>query len=407
MRIALFHNYYQLRGGEDQVFELEVQALRKLGHEVFPFTARNEDSLRHASPLDTLRLAWNAPHNPASHASIADFLRRHRIEIGHVHNWFPVISPAVYAAHKELGIPVVQTLHNYRLGCANGTFRRHGEACTACLDGHRSRAALRRCYRQSALGSLAWMRLMDQGWSKGIFADSVDAYICPSSEVAAVHAQMGLPKEKLRLIPNACEDSFHQAELPAAEPRNGGAFLGRLVQEKGADTLIDAWRDIDLPLRIIGDGPERAALQARAAAHKSIQFLGQRPHAEVSGLIQATGFLVFPSRWAEPFGLGIIEAMAAGRPIIATRMGAPSEIVQHEVTGLLVPPDDPQALKAAIEHLRDHPQKAAQMGQAARKTYLERYRPEAHAHSLTRLYQSLIAKPQPEQTQPSLQTPAR
>jgi len=390
MRIALFHNYYQTPGGEDRMFELECEALAALGHHVFPYVVRNDSSLSQASPLDKARTAWNAPYNKSSFRAISEFLRRHEVDIGHVHNWFPIISPAIYEAHKQLSIPVVQTLHNYRLGCANGTFRLKGKACDACLGGSRLPAVTHRCYRNSALGSYAWKRIMDQNWSNGRFADDVDAYISPSQEVAATHLKMGLPSERIHVIPNAAPEPPQQSIPTAPDASNGAIFVGRLSQEKGIDTLIDAWQGVDAPLVIAGSGPEEADLRYKTGNNARIQLLGHIASDRVFQQLEKSAFLVFPSRWAEPFGLGIIEAMAVGRPVIASNIGAPAEIIEHGVNGLLVPPDDPKALRQAVMELLSNPDRLRKMGLAARDAYLRHYRPQPHAEALESLYRQLL-----------------
>ncbi|NEQ67319.1 MAG: glycosyltransferase family 4 protein [Symploca sp. SIO2D2] len=388
MKIALFHNYYQVPGGEDQMFELEIRALRAQGHEVFPFVVRNEDVFPEANTLQRAKLAWESAHNPQSYKAVIEFLRTHEVDIGHVHNWFPLLSPAVYTAHKALGIPVVQTLHNYRLGCANGSFRRNGETCRDCLTGSRNSAVIHRCYKGSLGGSLAWKRLIDKGWAKRIFTEFVDAYIAPSQEVVDAHIEMGLPKEKIHLIPNACEDLLNDKSFSQPQHKDGALFLGRLSAEKGVDTLINAWRWAPAPLKIAGSGPDAEALKKTATPNERIQFLGHIDRKEIKHQLEKSAFLVFPSKWSEPFGLGIIEAMAAGRPVIASNIGAPSQIITHGVNGLLVPPGDVDALQHAIKTMLYDPERLSRMAQAARDTYEQCYGPKAHAQALETLYQT-------------------
>jgi len=393
MRIALFHNYYQIPGGEDQIFELECRALRELGHEVFPFALRNADQLAQASRLEKARVARDSAHNPRSKEAVQRFLRKNRIDIGHVHNWFPLLSPSIYSAHKKAGVAVVQTLHNYRLGCAKGTFRREGSNCRECLDKSRNAALIHRCYHGSLCGTLAWKHLVDKGWENGVFTQDVDAYLCPSEDVAQAHLRMGLPKPKIHLLPNACED-LAEGEEPRPPMAKGGAlYLGRLTSEKGLGTLIDAWEGCHATLRIAGPGGlEAEAFRARARGNKRISFLGKLGRAEVRRELAASAVLVFPSLWREPFGLGIIESMAAGRPVIASDSGAPAQIIADGKTGLLVPPGDSKALREAVQSLLSDPERLEQMGRAARQRYRELYQPISHARALERIYQRLLGQ---------------
>lgn len=398
MRIAIFHNYYTQPGGEDVVYELECETFETLGHTVFPFSVRNTEVFSKASLLDKARIGWSATGSKRSYERVKRFLELSKPDVSHIHNWFPVLSPSIYKAHKDLGIPVVQTLHNYRLGCANGTNRLKDEACARCSSGHNWSAVRNRCYRGSLMGTLAWKRMVDFGWSKNVFTEDVGRYVSPSLEVARRHVDLGIPEDRITVVPNACGDlqSSFSAKASPESPR-GAVFVGRMVPEKGVDTLIEAWRLLDGSdvrseedvLSLIGDGP---GLEANAKALRdcpSIRATGQLEHASAMERIQSSSMLIFPSRWAEPFGLGVIEAMALGKPVIATNIGGPSEIVEDGVTGILIPKDDPRALADSIAELLADPDKARRMGEAGRKKYLKRYTPETQADALMGVFQSL------------------
>lgn len=397
MKIALFHNYYLQPGGEDVLFEMERVALADAGHEVVSFTLHNRDELAGASLVRKAGVAWKSAYNETNKQRILEFLKAERPDVGHVHNWFPLFSPAIYEAHAELGIPVVQTLHNYRLGCANGTFRRAGSTCHDCTPLKAGAAVRNRCYQGSRLGSLAWKRMVDRNWGNGTFVDAVDAYICPSREVARQHQRVGLPADKLQVVPNACEDSFaYGRSLTAPVPRRF-LFLGRLVAEKGPAVLLEAWECLvasselfNAELEILGSGPEEAALKARFGYLPGVKFRGQVSREVVYEALEQTGTLVFPSIWAEPFGLGVIEAMAAGRAVIASNLGGPSELVVDGEDGFLVPPSDPEALAATMRKMIEEPALGEQMGAAARLSYLRRFTPEAHVDDLMKIYREVI-----------------
>lgn len=398
MKIALFHNYYRQPGGEDVLFEMELKALAEGGHEVVSFSLHSGEEIDGGSLVRKAGVAWNAAFNNSSKARLAAFLADERPDVGHVHNWFPLFSPSIYAAHAEAGIPVVQTLHNYRLGCAVGTFRREGANCHACSPLQSAAAVRHRCYQGSLIGSLAWKRMVDRNWRDGTFKEAVDAYICPSEEVARQHTRMGLPPEKLRIVSNACEDSVG-IHNPATPPNLGRfLFLGRLVAEKGVAVLLQAWERLVAAscapapeLEILGSGPDAAALKARFGHLPGVHFGGQVSRAAVAEALARTGTLVFPSTWAEPFGLGVIEAMAAGRPVIASNLGGPSELVTDGVDGCLVPADDPAALCEAMRGCMADPAKLQTMGAAARASYRRRFTPQVHAERLLEIYRSVIA----------------
>ena len=389
MRIALFHNRYRHHGGEDTVVDLQEQSLRQAGHEVSALILRNDELRGLGAARAALEVAWSQ----SGYQQALEHLLRTRAEVGHVHNWFPRFSPSIYAAHRDAGVPVVQTLHNYRLGCAAGTYLREGQACFDCRGGER-RAALRRgCYRGSRLGSAAWLHTVGRGWREGTFAQ-VDAYVAPSETVKREHVQLGLPAEKIHVIPHACRDPSPQG-LSEARPEQGAVFLGRLSPEKGADVLIDAWRGLEAPgpLHLLGEGPERARLEERARGAAGVRFLGQRPPLAAQAAIAQAGVVVLPHRWLEPFGMVVIEAFAAGRPVIATRRGGPAELIRDGVDGLLVPEDDPAALRDALRSLLSSPRRLAAMGRAARARYEAQHQPERHERRLRQLYRSLTRLP--------------
>ena len=359
------------------------------------FDVRNGDVLAEGSAAKIaagLRAPWN--HN--SYGTLLEFLREERPDVGHVHNWFPLLSPSVYGAFRDLSIPIVQTLHNYRLGCASGTLGRNGKSCLDCLGGDRRPALRHRCYRGSALQTHVWSRTMKRNWSRGVFRSMVDAYVAPSHAVARRHVEMGLPQDRIHVIPHACQDPF---ESGAREFRRldasscGGIFVGRLVPEKGVDVLIRAWEGIEAPLEIVGRGPEEEKLRRLAGNRDNIRFLGELPHDEVIRAIRGAAFMVFPSRWEEPFGLGVIESMACERPVIGSDIGAIPDQVQQGAKGLLVPPGDVAALRRAAGMLIRSDSMCRRLGLHARRCYETRYRPEIHRRRLIELYGSLQSLP--------------
>jgi len=387
VRIAILHNVYGIRGGEERTVEFEHALLEAAGHDVHRYEVRNEDVLRGWNPA-ALGAALRAPWNRESYRRVRRWLEECRPDVMHVHNWFPLLSPSVYAAGRDLGIPVVQTLHNYRLGCASGLLLRDGRVCELCIKGNRRPAMRHGCYRGSSIQTSVWAKVMQRGWSREVFSSLVDAYIAPSRIVAEKHVEMGLPADRVHVIQHACDDPFAGKET---RPTGSGAiFVGRLMREKGVDTLIRAWRGIDHPLKIVGTGTEENEFQELASDLPQVKFLGFREHDEVLRLIGDSAFLIFPSRWLEPFGLGMIEAMAGARPVVATRIGAAAELVEDGVNGLLVPPDNPRRLAEAAGRLLQDPGLCRGMGRSARRRYLDRFTPEIHRDALVRLYERTI-----------------
>lgn len=391
MRVTLVHNRYRQRGGEDAVVDRELGWLQAGGHDATLCVARNDPALGR-SRLRQALTAWRAPFSRQAYRRVREHLRAHAAQVGHVHNWFPVFSPAVYDAHHDLGIPVVQTLHNYRLSCAAGTHLRGGRDCGDCSSRDRRAAVRHGCYRGSRLGSEVWRRTIEAGFASGRFA-GVDAYVAPSQAVARAHVALGLPAERIHVIPHGCPDPWERAGPPPVDPASGCLFVGRLSDEKGVPVLLEACRGLPTPLRVVGTGPLADPLRALAQERSTVTFAGEVPPAEVPAQLAEAAVVVMPHTWREPFGLIAVEALAAGRPVIASRLGGPAEIVEDGVSGLLVPPGDPHALRAAIDGLLGDPDRLAAMSQAARARYEACYRPRVHVERLVGLFRRLTRLP--------------
>lgn len=382
MRVSLFHNVYRERGGEDAVVEQELRLLREAGVEVARCAVDNAELDGLASKAATL---LGAAHNRGEYRRVREALTAHGAEVGHVHNWFPRLSPAVFRAHRDAGVPVVATLHNYRLGCANGTRLLDGSACERCSPEQRTPALLRRCYRGSTVGTLAWAAATRAAWTPEALG-AVAAFVAPSEAVARIHVAWGLPADRVVVIPNTCPDVTPEPY----DPLGPALFVGRLSSEKGLDVLLEAWRGIDRPLWIVGRGPEGARLRARYASD-TVRFFGFQEPPRVRSLLQRCALVVHPHRWDEPFGLVVLEAMSAGRPVIASRQGGPADLVVHGQTGWLVGPGDPAQLQFAVSRALGDPRELARVASAARVRYLAHYRPALHTDALLELYRKVAA----------------
>lgn len=394
MRIALFHNRYKQPGGEDVMVDFEHKLLEQAGHVVKRFEVSNDEAIAEGGfaklrgiALTAVQAGWN--HD--SMRSVQKMLEAFRPDVGHVHNWFPLLSPSVYQAHKLAGVPVVQTLHNYRLMCARGTCWDGQEVCTDCIDGKRSRAIRRGCYRESHMQSAVWWHTMSRSWRDGTFESSVDSYLAPSAVVRDLHIEAGLPAEKIRLVPNACDDPGYMpfaGEVPAA------VFVGRLEEEKGIRMLLDGWRSLPWTLHVVGQGSLSMELMETYVKHPQIKFHGQQPRERVNELVRQSSIAVFPSLWHEPFGLGVIEAMASGRPVVTAGAGAPGTLIEHGISGIHIPKPGPVSLSKACEQLLIDPKRTTQMGIQARKQYEQRYSPHAHLRQLIGAFKAVSVQPE-------------
>jgi glycosyltransferase involved in cell wall biosynthesis len=381
MRIAILHNRYVYRGGEDSVVDTEAELLRKAGHEVELFTVDNREAIA-GSPLGAVRAGLRARWNSKIMRQVGEFVARKSIEVAHVHNFFPLLSPAVHTALSERGIPVVQTLHNYRLLCANGMFLREERTCEDCVVRGPWNAVRHGCYRGSRLQTAVSADQTATHRRRGTWRHHVDCFTVPSAFARVKLLAAGLPPERVLVKPNSVPDP--------GEPRypgRGAVFVGRLSREKGVHLLLEAWRQMDgSPLTIAGTGTEEARLREQAAEIPGVRFLGQVDHDAVIAALQAAAFTIVPSIWYENFPVALAEAMACGRPSVAASPSALDEFVDHGRTGLRFESGNAGALAAACAELMRDSERTTAMGREARADYEDRLTPEACVAGLIGVY---------------------
>jgi glycosyltransferase involved in cell wall biosynthesis len=387
MRVLLVHCRYQIRGGEDECVEFERRLLMDAGVEVDLY----EDDNRRVEEIGSLRAATDTVWSRRSWLAIRERLRAKPYDVIHVHNFFPLISPAVHHAARAEGCAVVQTLHNYRLLCPNGIFFRDGHVCEDCLG--RSvpwPAVAHACYRGSRPGSAAIAAMLAGHRLLGTWRDKVDAFIALNEFGRRKFIEGGLPAERIVVKPN-----FVTPDPGVGDGRGGFAlFVGRLTPEKGVATLLDAWRRLDgrFPLKIVGDGPliEQAAQAAAEVA--GIEFLGRRPLAEFYDLAGRASFFVFPSTWYEGFPRVIMECFARGTPIVASAIGPIAEVVTDGVTGVHFRPGDAQDLAAKVERVLAQPDSLVAMRAAARAEFETKYTAEIALERTLAIYRQALSR---------------
>ncbi len=377
MRILILHSRY-LSGsasGENSVVRDEERLLKEAGHEVVTWTPAPGPEVSHA------RLGSRAIWSPAALRHVRDMIGQHRPQILHCHNLFPMLSPAVLRAARDGDSRVVITLHNYRMFCLPATCLRDGEICELCLGKVPWRGIVYRCYRGSLPGSAALAASLSLHRAIGSF-DQVSQFLPVSRFVFEKHVQAGLASDKMFIKPNFCWPQSRRAGA-------GEYFLyvGRLSREKDVRTLLEAWRSIHAPLILAGDGPDRHALQDMAPAE--VVFRGRVDPSEVTQLLTGARALMVPSRWYEGAPRSVIEAYAAGVPVIATRFGALPEIVEHGVSGLLVPPGGTDAWVEAVETLMDATT-AARLGEGAFDRWARLHSPDSGLEGLERAYRAAL-----------------
>ena len=365
MKILVAHNRYRYRGGEDTVVDAEVDLLRRNGHEVLVYLRDNEELTRMKNHHAALQTLW-------SHKAVADVTvlsEKFRPELIHSHNTFPLISPSLYSVATRLNVPVIQTLHNFRLICPQATLLRNGVQCEDCVGNLPWRAIVHRCYRnslpQSAVSSsMIMLHRLLRTWHTKVTRYIVLNQLCRDKFIAG-----GFPFDLLRIKPNFVDS----ANEPEWVHRSGGIFIGRLSEEKGLKVLAEALSQLpDCQIDVYGKGDLQTFVEATSCFH----YKGFHAADELQACLRQAAYLVIPSTGIESFGLVAIEAFAAGTPVIASAHGGLREIVVHGKTGLLVEPGNSEALARAIAFAEDHPAEMKIMGRAARQAYLSRYTPE-------------------------------
>jgi glycosyltransferase involved in cell wall biosynthesis len=386
MKILSVHNTYQKPGGEDQVFAQEAELLRAHGHQVLLYQASN-DQVTGVNPLVLLgNTIWNRP----IHQELRALMRREKPDIVHVHNTFPVISPAVYYAANGEGIPVVQTLHNYRMLCPGSTLFRDGHVCEECLTKRIPwPGVLHGCYRNSRLATAAAAAMLANHNFKETWSKAVSAYIALTGFARDKFIQGGFPAGKIFVKPN-----YLQSDPGLGEGQgNYALFVGRLTPEKGISTLLEAWRQFDgqeLPLQIAGDGPLAAEAERASRQMEGVSWLKWLPRAEILQRMKDASVLILPSTWYEGFPMIIAEAFAVGLPVITSNLGSMSSIVDHQRTGLHFEPGNAAALVEAVRWWSAHPAEAAFMRTEARLEYETKYTPEENYTQMMNVYDSVL-----------------
>jgi glycosyltransferase involved in cell wall biosynthesis len=384
MKILLCHNYYQQPGGEDQVFADEANLLQSRGHEVVRFTMHNDD----INEMNPLSVAAKTLWNSGSYRELSGLLQRERPDVVHFTNTFPLISPSAYYAVKRQGIPVVQSLHNYRLLCPVSTFQRDQQVCEDCLGKMIPwPALLHGCYRSSRLATGAIVAMTTLHRAMRTWQRMVDRFVALSHFSAAKFVEGGLPADKIVVKPN-----FMSTDPGVGSGKGAFAlFVGRLSAEKGIDTLLKTWDQVtdSLPLKILGDGPLASLVEQHAAKDPRVQWLGRKPSAEVLEHLKSATCLVMPSQWYECCPKTLIETLAVGTPAVVTNLGAMAEMIEHESTGLHFERRNATDLARQVHRLASDPELTARMRRAARQRFEDAYTADFNYEQLLGIYEQV------------------
>lgn len=387
MKVLWLHNHYQVWGGESAAAEREAALLRAHGVDVVQEAAHN-DAIRDMGLFERMALPLRNAWSRSSHRRVRELCRQHRPDVVHAHNVWPLLSPSVFAAARREGVPCVFTAHNFYLFCLNGVFYRDGAICTDCKGSLPWQGVRHRCYRGLA-GSAT--RFVGTALHRALRTfHRVDRVLVPTEFARQQFLDAGFAPQRVTTKWLSCEDPGSVEGEPVVGPRE---FLVacRLVPEKGVHVLIDAvaqsrrtWR-----LVVCGDGPERAALESRAKdLGARVAFLGHVPPTALQHHMARASAVCIPSLWYETFGLTSIEAFALGRPVVASALGAPDEVVDDH-SGLRLRPGDVAAWSTALDRLDAEPHRLAELSRGARARYQKHFTPAHDAERLLAVYRAL------------------
>lgn len=350
MNILIVHNHYQIPGGEDQVAAQEAELLWAHGHNVITYY-RDNSELKDFSLGQKILLPFRTIYNPRTCREIRKCIRENKIDVVHVHNTLMLVSPAVYYAARKEKVPVVQTIHNFRLLCPGATFYRDDQVCEDCLKKGLSCALKHRCYRGSFSQTLCCVLSMKLHRATGIYKKLT--YICLTEfNKKKLLRLKGLKPEQIFVKPNAV--SVPEALVPGLERQDRVLFASRLEDLKGIRVLLEAWRLLGAQgpeLLLCGDGPLEDWCRSFVEDNKlrNVRLLGRLPNDRVRSLMATSRALILPTQCYEGFPLCIAEAYSVGTPVLVSKLGNGGSLVRSGVTGLKFDQQSPQSIAKTVK----------------------------------------------------------
>ena len=392
MKILLINNSHQIFGGGDAVALVERQLLEDHGNEVVVYT-RHNDEIKSYKVRDKLVFFLNTIYSLRTRREIRAIVRSSRPDVAYVHNVFPLISPSVYHTLHSLRIPLLHVVHDFRLWCPNAVFYTHGHICERCKYGNFINAPLYRCYRRSYLLSALYAASLSLNRLCGLM-DKIDGFVCLTEFSKQQLLEVGVAEQKIFIKPNfVAAPVMHPAGKN--KPNNYVLYIGRLSAEKGLWTLVRAFERLrDAVLKIVGTGPLEDPLKAyvRDRGLRNIEFCGFRQGQEKWELLKSSLFTVVPSEWYETFGLVVIEAYAAGKPVVGSRLGSLPWVIEENKSGLFFEPGNVDDLVNKAGYLLDRPDEVDRMGRYARSLFESTYSPDACYQKLIGIFASVCRK---------------
>ncbi|MFP5343071.1 MAG: glycosyltransferase [Candidatus Limnocylindria bacterium] len=390
-RVLMVHERYQQAGGEDGVFDAQVALLRARGHDVATVEVDNDAIPSSPSAAQRVRLAVDTVWSRDGVRQVRAAIRAARPDVVHAHNTFPLLSPAIHAVARAEGVATVQTLHNYRMICPSAVLFRDGGPCQDCVGLPLAvPGVVHACYRDSRAASATVAAMSAIHRVRGTWTRDVDRFVAlaPFARDRLVHG--GLPAARTIVQPNFVD----RPGRPLEGVGSGFLYVGRLAVEKGVGVLVDAWRTLppSMRLTIAGTGPLEALVRAAAEQHPGIAYVGRLDAAGVDAALADARALIVPSLWYEVCPLTVLEAFAAGRPVIASGHGGLADLVEDGVTGTHVRPGDAGALADAVLAAEADPDEMRSRGAAAQVAFRARHTPDRGYAGLVDVYEQALRR---------------
>ena len=390
----MLHNSYQYSGGEDISTFTEVDMLRQAGHDVALELSHNQE-IQDYSLSQQLQLAVSSAWSVENYRIVRTHIQSTDLDLVHVQNFFPLLSPSIHTAAKSCNIPTVQHLRNFRLGCLSPYLFRDGHICETCVGKNPWRGILHRCYRQSLPASASLWGMITLNRFRGTWHREVDAFITPSKFAAEKLIQIGVPSDRLHIKPNIVADPLRTSPISSQPSTPEFLYAGRLSPEKGVMTLLKAWQALMQPdwrLILIGDGAQRDELE-QFVSHThmhNVEFRGSQSASEVLKAIRHATAVVVPSQWYEVFGRVVVEAFACGRGVLVADLGALPELVKEGETGFLIPHNEVNLWTERLQWCGQNATEMLRIGQRARQTYLQLYTPDINYQQMMDIYRQVL-----------------
>lgn len=400
MKILNVHQYDYALGGSEKYFHSLRDLLESNGNSVVPFSAKDEKNnsgewerfFTNGSDFDRRNFAdiVNFIYCTDSRKKIAQLLDEQNFEIAHLHTYYGKISSSILPELVSRRVPIIQTLHGYKLVCPVYTLERNGKGCDACKQGRFYNGVINRCNRGSLSRSL--LSVVEMYVSRMLGSvDSVDRFICVSEAQKKLHCQMGIPEEKISVVHNFINPLEY---VPTYSVGDYILYFGRMEPLKGIGSLIAASKQLGMRLVLTGEGSELEKIRKDEAAlirQGQLVLTGLLFGQELMDVIRGAGCVVVPTLWGETFGLAAAEAMACGKPVIASNTGGLPEVVDDGNTGLLFEPGNAVDLTEKISRLMADKALAMKMGENGRRRVEEHFSPEAHYIKIMQIYNDVIS----------------